>query len=152
MALAKAPKLTIIILTIAAIAVAGLTIGAVTINQNVPSSGTVTAGPNVGVYSNSGCTTLVTSLNWGSVEIGGNATQTIYIENTGGKQMTPDITVSNWTPSNAGTYITMTWTTLPAEIQPGTACAVAVTLTLTVSPGITGISSFTNSITITGTG
>jgi len=152
MAIAKASKLTVILLTVAALAVALTTIAAITVTQSVSSSGTVTTGPNVGVYSNSACTTAVTSINWGSIEAGANTTQTIYIEDTGGTQMTPTITISNWNPANAGTYITITWPTLPAEIQPGAANAAAVTLTLTVSPSITGITSFSNSIAITGTG
>ena len=152
MALGKPAKLAVIILTVAAMAVAGLTIAAITVNQNVPSSGTITTGPNIGVYSNHACTNPITSINWGSIEAGGNTSQTIYIENTGDTQMAPSITVGGWSPSNAGTYITITWPTLPAEIQPGASNAVAVTLTLTVSSSITGISSFSNSINITGTG
>ena len=152
MALAKTSKLAVIILVVAAIAVGGATIGALTVNQNLPSSGTIAAGPNVGVYSNSACTNTVTAISWGSIAPGGSATQTIYIENTGTTQMAPSITIGNWSPANAGTYITITWTTLPAEIQPGVSGAALVTLTLTVSPSITGISSFSNTITITGTG
>lgn len=64
MALAKNSKLAVVLLTIAAIAAAGITFASITTNQNVNSSGTVTAGPNVGVYSNSACTTPVTSINW----------------------------------------------------------------------------------------
>lgn len=152
MTLARTSKLTVIILTIAAMAVAGVTIAAITVNTNVPTSGTVTAGPNTGVYSNSQCSSPITSISWGSIEAGGTTTQTIYIEDTGTAQMAPSITVNNWSPSNAGTYITITWSTLPAEIQPGVSNAIAVTLTLTISPSITGISSFSNSITIAGTG
>jgi hypothetical protein len=66
--------------------------------------------------------------------------------------MAPSITISNWSPSGANTYISITWSTLPAEIQPGVSNAIAVTLTLTVSSSITGITTFSNSITISGTG
>ena len=152
MSIPKASKLTLIVLTIAAIALAGLTIATITVKQNVPSSGTIAAGPNVGVYSNSACTNPITSIDWGTIQPGANTSQTIYIENTGDTQMAPSITIDGWTPSNAGSYITITWPTLPAEIQPGASNAVAVKLTLTVSSSITGISSFSNSITITGTG
>ena len=153
MAIAKASKLTVILLTVAALAVALTTIAALTATQSVSSSGTVTAGPNVGVYSNSACTTAVTSISWGSIEAGGSTSQTIYIEDTGGTAMTPSISVSNWSPSTAGTYITITWSTLPSSISPGASNAAAVTLTLTVSSSIpTSITSFSNSITISGTG
>jgi hypothetical protein len=105
------------------------------------------------VYSNSACTNAITAISWGSIEAGGSASQTIYVEDTGGSAMTPSISVSNWNPSTASTYITLTWSTLPSSISPGVSNAVAVTLTLTVSSSIpTSITSFSNSITISGTG
>ena len=154
MVIVKTSKYLVVILTAVAIALAGLTLAALTINQSVSSSGTVTAGPNVGVFSNSACTNAVTSISWGSVEAGGSASQTIYIEDTGGAAMTPSISVSSWSPSTASTYITLTWSTLPSSISPGASNAAAVTLTLTVSTSINGqgITSFSNSITISGTG
>ena len=156
MAIAKASKLTVILLTVAALAVALTTIAAITINQNVSSSGTITAGPNVGVYSNSACTTAITSINWGSVEVGNSASQTIYIEDTGGAQMAPSINIGAISPSTAASYITITITSptsLPSEIQPGAANAIAVTFTVTVSSSTpSSVTSFSNTITISGTG
>ena len=151
LALAKA-KLSVILLTVAAMAVAGITYAAITVNQNVASSGTVTAGPNVAIYSNSACTTPASSINWGSIEAGGSASQTIYVEDTGGTAMTLSISVANWSPSTASTYIQLSWNGQGVQIQPGVSGALAVTLTLTVSSSITGISSFSNAITISGTG
>ena len=152
MALAKTSKLAVILMTVAAIAVAGITFAALTANQNVPSSGTITSGPNVSVYSNSACNNPVTSINWGSIEAGGSASQTIYIEDTGGAAMTLSISVSSWSPSTASTYITVSWTGQGSQISPGVSGALPVTLTLNVLPSITGITTFSNSITISGTG
>jgi len=154
MAIAKASKLSIIVLTIAAIALTSLTIAAVTVNVTVSSSGTIIAGPNVGVYSNSACTNAITSINWGSIEAGSSTSETIYIEDTGGAAMTPSIAVSSWSPSTASSYITLTWSSLPSSISPGASNAVEVTLTLSVPTSINGqgITSFSNTITISGTG
>lgn len=152
MALAKASKLAAILLTLTAIALAGLTFASLTTNQNVPSTGTVTAGPDIAIYSNSGCTTPVNAISWGSVAAGGNTSQTIYVEDAGSVPMTLSLTVSNWSPSTAGNYIALTWNAQGQTIQPGVSGAYAVTLTLTVSPSITGITSFGNSIMISGTG
>jgi hypothetical protein len=152
LAFAKASKLTVILLTVTAMIVAGVTYAAITVNQNVNSNGTITTGPNVGVYSNSQCTNSISSLNWGSIETGGSTSQTIYVEDTGGTAMTLSIAVSNWSPSTASNYITITWNGQGSQIQPGVSGALAVTLTLTVSPSITGVTSFSNSITISGTG
>jgi hypothetical protein len=151
LALAKA-KLSVILLTVAAMAVAGITYAAITVNQNVNSSGTITAGPNVAIYSNAQCTVPVSSISWGSIEAGGTATQTVYVEDTGGTAMSLSINVSNWSPSTASTYINVNWNGQGAQIQPGVSGALAVTFTLTVSLSVTGITSFSNAITISGTG
>jgi len=143
-------KYIVVILTIVACALVATTFAAITINQNLASSGTIAAGPNVAVFSNSGCTTALTSISWGSIEAGGSATQTIYVENTGGSSMTLSISVGSWSPSTAGTYITISWTNQGAIVAAGT--SVPVVLTLTVSSSVTGITSFSNTITVSGSG
>ena len=151
MAITKASKLTVIFLTIAALALALTTIAAITINPRLSSSGAIIAEPNVGVYSNSACTAGISSINWGSVEAGGSASQTIYVKDTGGTAVTLSLAVSNWSPSTASTYINLTWTGQGSRIAVGG--SLAVTLTLTVpSSTPTSITSFSNSITISGTG
>ena len=156
MAVVKASKLTVILLTVAALAVALTTIAAVTMNQSVSTSGTITAGPNVGVFSNSACTNAITTINWGSIQVGNSASYTLYVEDTGGVQMAPSITIGAISPSTAVGYITITMTSptsLPAEIQPGVSNALAVTFTVTVSSTTpSSITSFSNTITISGTG
>ncbi len=151
MAIFKNSKYLIIALTVAAIALTGLTMAAVTINQNVASSGTITTGPNVGVFSNSACTTALTSINWGNTEVGGTASQTVYVEDTGGTAMTLSISVGSWSPITASAYITVTWTGQGTLIQSNG--VLAVTLTLTVASNTPGsITSFSNTVTISGTG
>jgi len=148
-AIAKASKLLIVVLTVTAFALAALTLGAITVTQNVSSSGVVTDS-NIGVYSDSGCTTNMTSINWGSVAAGGTATQTVYVKDTGTGAMTLSLAVSNWSPSGASTYITISWNKQGTQLSAGQ--SVAATLTLTVSSSVTGITSFSNTITISGTG
>jgi archaellum component FlaG (FlaF/FlaG flagellin family) len=149
MAIAKASKYLVIVLTVAAFALATLTLAAITVSQNVSSSGVVTS-PNIGLYSDSSCTTNMTSINWGSIAAGGIATQTVYVKNTGTGSMTLSLAVSNWSPSGASTYITISWNQPGTQLSAGQ--SVAATLTLTVSSSITGITSFSNTITISGTG
>ena len=151
MAITKASKLTVIFLTVGALALALTTIAAITINQSVSSSGAIIAEPNVGVYSNIACTTKISSINWGSVEAGGSASQTIYIKNTGGIAMTLSLVVSNWSPSTASTYINLTWTGQGSRIAAEGSLPVMLTLTVPSSTP-NSITSFSNSITISGTG
>ena len=150
MAMAKASKLLVVVLTVAAFALATLTLAAINVSQNVSSSGTITTSPNIGVYSDSACTTNMTSINWGSAAAGGTATQTVYVKNTGTGSMTLSLAVSNWSPSGASTYITISWNQQGTQLSAGG--SVAATLTLTVSSSITGITSFSNTIAISGTG
>jgi archaellum component FlaG (FlaF/FlaG flagellin family) len=149
MAIAKASKLLIVVLTVTAFALAALTLGAITVTQNVSSSGVVT-NPNIGVYSDSSCTTSMISINWGSVAPGGTATQTVYVKNTGTGAMSLSLAVSNWSPAGASTYITISWNKQGTQLSAGQ--SVAATLTLTASSSITDISSFSSTITISGTG
>ena len=151
----KNKKLLVVVAICLALAAASVTYATLTASQAVSSSGTVVAGPNIGVYTTSACTTAVTSIAWGNIEVssstGNSVSQTVYVEDTGGVQMAPSISVGSWSPSSASSYVTITWSTLPAEIQPGVSGAVAVTLTCTVAAGATA-GSFSCTITISGTG
>ena len=150
MALVKTSKLTAIALTIAALSLVATTLAAITVSQNVSSSGTIVTSPNIGVFSDSSCTTNITTLNWGSIAAGGTATQTVYIKNIGTGSMTLNLATSNWSPAGANTYITLTWNQQGTTLTVGQ--SVAATLTLSVSASITGITTFSNTITISATG
>ncbi len=108
------------------------------------------AGPNVGVYSNSACTTDKTSITWGSITAGGTTSQTVYVKNTGTATMTLSLAVTNWTPTTAANYITITWNRQGTQLAAGQ--SISATLTITVSASITGITDYSNTITISGTG
>jgi hypothetical protein len=150
MALVKTSKIMIIALVIAAVALAGSTLAAVTVNTNLSSSGTITTSPNIGAYSDSGCTNALTTINWGSIAAGAASTHTVYVKNTGTGTMTLNMTVSGWSPAGASTYIAVTWNKEATNLSAGS--STAAILTLTVSSSITGITTFSNTITISGTG
>jgi len=125
-----------------------LTTGLLMSSQTLQSSGIVTA-VNVGVYSDSSCTQNLTSINWGSIYPGNSTTRIIYVKNTGSLPVTLAMTPESWVPSNANTYISLSWnregTVLTAD-QSTTA-----TLTLSASPNAGNITTFGFNITITGT-
>jgi hypothetical protein len=125
------------------------TAGLLSVNQTVPSTGTVTS-VNVGVYSDSACTLTLTSIDWGTISPGTSVTRTIYVKNTGNTQITLSMTKTNWNPTGANGPITITWdkesTTLAAN------AVATATLTLSVSSSISGITAFSVNIVITGTG
>jgi hypothetical protein len=147
----KISKLAPILLAIVALALTVTTMAAITINKDVTSSGTITTtSPNLGIYSDSACTNAITSVTWGSISAGTSTNQTVYVKNTGTGTMTLSMAVSNWSPAGASTYLSVTWDKQGSTLTTGQSSAAI--LTLTVSPSVTGITSFSNTITLTGTG
>ncbi len=181
---AKLSKIAIIALTIAAVTLGGTTIAAISLNQNINSSGIITvistptpppppppttaptptssptasptptpppATPAIGVYSDSACTQSLSTIDWGSIAAGSSTTKTIYLKDTGTGTLTlTGLTTSSWSPSAAGGYITITWDKTGTQLTAGQ--STTATLTLTVLPTITGVTTFSNTITIQGTG
>jgi hypothetical protein len=134
-----------------AIALIGMMVsalGALVVTRTLPSSGSITA-IGVGVYSNSACTTALPSIGWGTVNSGSSTPYTIYVKNTGNAVETLSMNTSAWSPSSASSYITLTWNQTGTQLAVG-GVATAL-LTLTVSSSISGITSFSFNITISGT-
>jgi hypothetical protein len=73
----------------------------------------------------------------------------VYVKNTGNAAVTLNMTTSAWSPSSASSYITLTWNQTGTVLQAGG--VVTAGLTLTVSSSISGITSFSFNITISGT-
>jgi len=125
------------------------TAGLLSVTQLVSSSGSITT-VNVGVYSDSACTKNLTSIGWGTISPNTTVTQTIYVKNTGNVQITLSMTTNGWSPTNANGPITLTWNQEGAKLSAG--ASVAATLTLSVSSSISGITTFSVNIVITGSG
>jgi hypothetical protein len=125
------------------------TLAVLNVQIPIPSAGLVVA-VNVGVYSDSACTLNLTSIDWGSVYPGGSVSRTIYVKNTGNVPITLTMTTTAWNPASAAGQITVTWDKENATLNPGQ--STSATLTLTVSPSISGVTSFSMNIVITGSG
>lgn len=123
--------------------VMGTLLGQVTL----PNLGTVKA-MGVGVYWDSGCSNSVTSVNWGTVAPGSTNDVTVYIKNEGNAAETLSSTAENWNPSGASTYLSLSWDYAGQVIAVGE--VVQVTLSLSVSSAIEGITSFSFDIVIIG--
>ena len=137
--------------TVVAIAVVGLMVsalGALVATRTISNSGSVTA-VGVGVYSDSGCTTALSAISWGTVNPGDVKTYTIYVKNTGNVPVTLNMTVSGWSPSSASSYIKLTWNQEKSVLTAGQ--VVSAVLTLSVSSSISNVTSFSFNIIITGT-
>ena len=116
-------------------------------NKTIGSSGSIRA-IGVGVYSDSGCTTPLKSLNWGTISP--NSTQNImcYVKNTGNTTLTLSMSASNWNPANCTKFMTISWNLQNATLNAGQNKQAA--FTLAVSPSIQGITNFSFNVTIIG--
>jgi hypothetical protein len=144
----KIPVTAVVALTIAALALTLTTAAVLSANQTIPLNGAIDA-VNLGVYSDSDCTQTTTALNVGSLSPGGIATQTVYIKNTGNTPETLTMTTNNWTPTNAPTYLTLTWTRQNTVLNAG--ATIPATLTLTAASNTGSLTTFSCDVTFTGT-
>ena len=128
--------------------VVGLALQSVT--QQIPCAGTVTA-VGVNVFSDAACTQNVTSISWGLLAPGSITNYQTYIKSTSNIPITLSLGTDSWNPASAATYITLSWSySAGVVIQPN--ASLPVTLTLTVSSSVSGFSTFTFNIDITGSG
>ena len=140
----------IIILTVMAVALTCTTYAAISVSQNVPSTGSINVSPNLGVYSDIYCQNTTSTINWGNITPGANITRVVYIKNTGsGVSLELSMSASNWNPTSANGPITISWDQGGTRLTPGQ--SVAATLKLTASSSIVDVTNFSVQVTITGT-
>jgi len=118
-------------------------------SRTISNAGTVIA-VGVGVYRDNGCTDPLSSVDWGTLEPGSSKKVTCYIRNEGNSVSTLYMYASNWSPSDASGYMSLSWDYGGQSINPDE--VVQVTFTLSVSTSIEGITSFSFDITIVGSG
>lgn len=143
-----------LVLALAAIGVIAAAFGALSASHMFSNSGSLSYPPpppptvQIGVYNDSGCTNAVSNIAWGALSPGAIATQTVYVRNEGSVSVTLNMSTSSWNPSNASSYMALTW---DKESYVLTASSVvSAVLTLNVSSSITGITTFSFNTTITG--
>lgn len=125
----------------------GTVTGVIQGQLTLPNVGTVRAIA-VGVYWDAGCSDQVTSIDWGSIDPGATVSEVVYIRNEGNAPMTLSSKTENWSPSTASTYMSLGWDYAGQAIDVDE--VVRVTLSLSVSDAIEGITSFSFDIVIIG--
>jgi hypothetical protein len=100
------------------------------------------------IYHDSNCSEVISTINWGTLEPGSNRNVTGYIQNTGDLPSSLIVKTSNWNPSRAMTYISLSWDYDGQVLNMGE--VIRVTFTLSISEMIEGITSFNFDITIIG--
>jgi hypothetical protein len=143
-------QLTVVALILVAIALTATTYGAISVNQSLSTNGSITVTPNLALYSNSACTTSLSTIDWGTITPGNNQTRTVYVKNTGtGTSLTLSISTNTWTPTSANGPITISWDKEGTRIAPGQSTTAVITLTS--SSSIVDITTFSVQILISGT-
>ena len=130
-----------------ALSLAGQVLSAVQTSRTVSNAGTVKV-IGVGVYWDNDCTDPLPSVDWGTLEPGSSKNVTCYIRNEGSSVSTLSMYTSNWSPSNASSYMSLSWDYGGQSINVDE--VVRVMFTLSVSASIEGITSFSFDITIVG--
>ena len=150
----KRKYFNIAIATIALILLSGFMLAqvmsAIQLSSTISNVGTLKLSFGIGVYRDASFTSKMTSIDWGTLEPGATKSYSIYIRNEGSTALTLSMATSNWNPTTASNYMTLTWNYNGQTLNSNS--YVYVTLTLTVSSSITGISNFSFDINLVGSG
>jgi len=132
---------------VAALLVIYIFIFSMTMNNTTSVSAVETNG--VGVYWDSNCSNIVPSIDWGTLSPGSVKKVMVYIRNEIAEPMYIILSTTNWNPSNASRYLNFEWNYLGQRMNPGE--NLQITLTLSVSRQIQGITNFSFDILVNGT-
>jgi hypothetical protein len=146
MAMQKATMASVVVMVVMGLMVSAL--GALVATRTISNSGSITA-VGVGVYSDNACATALSTIGWATLNPGDVKTYTMYVRNEGNVPVTLNMAEGNWNPASASSYITLTWNKENYVLPAGQ--VVQAVLTLTVSSSVSGVTSFSFDITITGT-
>jgi hypothetical protein len=148
MAFQKSMMGIVLAATMTAVIATAVVVGLLVTNQTVPNAGNIKA-IGVGVYWDISCTNRTSSIDWGTLDAGGTRSYTVYVKNNGTAAENLSMSTGNWNPVAAASYITLAWNCTNYTLAHN--AVVGAVLTLTVSPTISGITTFNFDITITGT-
>jgi hypothetical protein len=102
----------------------------------------------IDVYSNIECTDIISNVEWGEIEAGGDSDVQIYVKNNGDTSVIISLDTENWSSQDAETHMNLSWNYNGTPIQSGEVRSVL--LTLSVSSICPELSSFGFDIVIIG--
>ena len=124
-----------------------------TVGNFIPKPNVVQAanieGIGVGIYWNQNCTNKTLTLNWGNITPNSENTLEVFIRNEGNSKASLYLSTTEWIPKAASNCIRLEWNYSNQILSPGQ--IIPISLTLTVSPEIGGVSDFTYNTIITAT-
>jgi hypothetical protein len=151
----ESPKGTRLILLIVAVALTGALAGSLatyallSASVRVPTKAQVKC-VGVDVFADVDCTVSVTQIDWGFLDPGQTKDYSVYVESQSNVEMTLTMATEDWNPSNATAVVGLSWDCQGRQVGAGT--VVLANFVLTVSQTTDGLSGFTFTIVITGSG
>ena len=133
-----------------AVVAMGLILGVVALNYVVLQNVGNVKAIDVEVYWDGDCTEEASLIDWGVVEPGTTESVMVYIQNMGNSNIMLSKNTTNWSTSSASSYITLSWDYEGQSIGPSE--VLQTKLTLSISPNIQGITSFSFDLILIGSG
>ncbi len=123
---------------------------AVIYSRTVISNTATVKAVGLGAYWDSQCTSIASSISWGMLEPDSSKSEQMYVKNEGNSPVLLNMTTKSWNPTNAHDYVELAWdydgrSLAPADVLP-------ISLTLSLSPDTTGITTFTFDIVFSSEG
>ena len=103
-------------------------------------------GKSIEVYWDPQCSSVVGSIEWGTLYAGESNNVTVYVRNEGESATVLSLGVSDWSPIEATNYLSIDWNYSGFIVESGDVAA--INLFLTVDPTVIGISDFAVNISI----
>jgi hypothetical protein len=104
----------------------------------------------ISIYVDQALTQPLTQIDWGMLEPGQNKNFTGYVKNTANVPVSLSLATENWNPASAEPEMTVTWDYTNAPVNQN--AVVKVVFNLKVASTISGVTSFSFTIVVTGTG
>ena len=118
-------------ITIITFAVLGLILTATTTSVlGSPKGNSGVTGKNLNIFTDSKGTSSCTNISWGNVNANSSIAKTIYVKNPNTYKLTLTISVSNWTPEEASSILSVASDKNNYALPPGKIVPVVLTLTV----------------------
>lgn len=102
----------------------------------------------IDVYTDQGCTQVMSVVDWGEITAGGSSYATVFVRNNGQTDVVISLETENWTSQTAYNYMSVSWDYGGSVISPGG--VVEVRLELSVDSDCPALTSFGFDIVIIG--
>ena len=96
----------------------------------------------IDVYSDVGCTSRLTEVDWGSIEVGGSVERVIYVRNSGDAEVVLSLLTDNWSPAAASDHMSVSWDYDGSTLRSGEVLEVVLSLDVEASTPVLGEFSF----------